>query len=333
MTRSRGWKADPSRVDTNAAGRLLTLPAEIRQRIYSYTFQDSVIVRSHVNRNRRKKSIALCDYPNGTEDLSGAPYWHGGDWADFYDWLLSCANDKSLLLTCKAIYNDALASYFGSSTLYTSVCQLAIAPPMSPEYFLHIRNVSLDEQDELHLKRSLVKKAISVLQQFSRLDSLRLSEPECEASPLDEPSGPNNTGLREAILEVVRWGFLVGGLVKAFPDTRISFLTYGWATLNELKVRIADSNHAVRREERGQPIRELVARYVGETDPGRFWPGLGAISDGSLNEVGTDDGLNAAINDESATEVQDNRGHHRYQGDSSVSNVVSTVQCWRCDIY
>ena len=204
---------------------------------------------------------------------------------------------------------------------------------MSPEHFLHIRNVSLDEQDELHLKRRLVKKALSVLQQFSRLDSLRLSEPECEESPLDEISGPNNKGLREAILEVVRWGFLVGGLVKAFPDTRISFLTYGWATLKDLKVRIAASKHALRREERGQPIKELVARYVRETDPVRFWPGLGAISDGSLNGVGTNDGLNAAINGESATESQDNRGHHRYQGDSSVPNVVSTVQCWRCDIY
>ena len=323
MTRSRSWKTELSSVETRAAGRFLTLPAEIRQRIYSYTFDDSIIVRSHINPSRRTKPASLCDYPNS---------WRDGCEGDFYDWLLLCATDKNLLLTCKAIYNDALASYLSLSTLNISLCQLANTPSMSRKHLLHIRNISLDEEDESHLEDDrLVKEAICVLRQFSHLESLRVPVFDHLSNVRDDWE-PNRRGLRNAILAETHWGIRVGELAEALPQTRISFATFDFVTVKDLKVRIAASKNAVQKEKGAEADCELVARPVEKTEPERT-SCLDIVSDGSPAEEEDDCDYNAATGDESATESEDDHGHHRYEDDDWVFNVVSTVLCWRCGIY
>ena len=207
-------------VDANATCQLLTLPAELRQRIYSHAFDGSVIVRSFVDAQRQSLPIGVCEYTSH-EFVS-------------LDWLHSNEACRNLLLTCKAIYHDALVSYISISTMNISICQLAKAPPSS-QYLLNVRHIDIGEPLDSHLEKENMKEAVSTLQRFPVLESVRLDHFElADHDKREEYFVPNDEVLKEAILADGAWGILIAWIVRKLPEVRLSFETRGCATLEDV---------------------------------------------------------------------------------------------------
>ena len=232
MARESFQKPESPYIDTNATCQLLTLPAELRQRIYRYIFHGSTVIRSHIDPVRCKPPAWVGDYPARQK----------ARWGCYQDWLDSNAVYKNILLTCKAIYHDALVSYLENSTLSISVYQLVEAPPRA-QHLLHIRHIDIEEEVDRYLKKVNLRKAVSMLQRFSNLESVGLTEFEfTDRSKHREYFGPNNDGLKEAILADDRWGFFISEITRTLPKVELTFEIEGCATFEDLVNRIGDRN-------------------------------------------------------------------------------------------
>ena len=275
-------------VDVNETCRFLSLPAELRQRIYSYIFYGSTVVRSYIDPRRRKPLVGLCDYPANEE----APF-------EYYQrWLASNVAYKNVLLTCKAIYHDALATYLGNSTLSISVCQLAHAPRRT-QHLRHVRHIEINEQVDRHLSKMNMAAAVRMLHEFSSLESVGLAHFEfTNYRKHEEYFGPNNDGLKEAILADSKWGFFVNKTTKALPKVELMFETRGCATLGDLVNRIGDRNKPGPRTAKWLATSTLKLGSVrGDIEAIAAAGNIETGPDTTPSEEGTDSGSNELTDD------------------------------------
>ena len=143
--------------NTTMACHFLALPAELRQRIYTFIFQGPVVTRTYTIEQRRR-------YSSRSRPGDEQPQGYREKYA--------------ILLTNRTTFDEALVLYYNLTKFRLSFCEL-VHVPMTFQQLSHVRRIELDECCWGHYKWTAndgagLEDILPRLQQFSRLETITL---------------------------------------------------------------------------------------------------------------------------------------------------------------
>ena len=195
------------RFNTTMSSRFLALPAELRQRIYTFIFQGPAVIRDYTPEQKRR-------YLSRSQPEDEQPQGYRANY--------------EILLTNKLTFVEALELYYYLTTVKFSVCEL-VHMPMTFYQLSRVRSIQLDECCWMHYKWTAhdgagLEDILPRLQQFSKLETIGLPT----LMDIDESDHANCFGqqatehdLEDGFTSDEVYGEFVEAMIVALPQTMV----------------------------------------------------------------------------------------------------------------